>query len=146
MSNKDEWGTPQDFFDELDKEFHFDLDPCSSHKRRLKPAGTITCYYKKEDGLEQSWGHRRVFVNPPYSGKNIEKWIKKCYDEKDKANVIVLLIPSTKTGTEYFHEYVILYAEIRFVKGRINFIPLAGQNDNSNPLYSLLCIFRRGDG
>ena len=26
-SNTDLWATPQDFFDELDKEFHFNLDP-----------------------------------------------------------------------------------------------------------------------
>lgn len=29
-SNSDEWATPQDLFDELDAEFHFTLDPCST--------------------------------------------------------------------------------------------------------------------
>ena len=27
-SKSDEWTTPQALFDELDSEFHFDLDPC----------------------------------------------------------------------------------------------------------------------
>lgn len=29
-SNKDDWCTPQAFFDELDREFHFDLDAAAS--------------------------------------------------------------------------------------------------------------------
>lgn len=28
-STKEDWATPQDFFDKLDEEFHFDLDPCA---------------------------------------------------------------------------------------------------------------------
>ena len=28
-SKTDKWATPQWFFDELDKEFHFTLDPCA---------------------------------------------------------------------------------------------------------------------
>ena len=28
-SKTDQWATPEDFFEELDKEFHFDLDPCA---------------------------------------------------------------------------------------------------------------------
>lgn len=27
-----EWATPQALFDKLDAEFHFDLDPCSTHE------------------------------------------------------------------------------------------------------------------
>ncbi len=30
-SAKVEWETPQEFFDRLDDEFHFTLDPCSTH-------------------------------------------------------------------------------------------------------------------
>ena len=28
-SKNDQWTTPQDFFDKLNDEFHFDLDPCA---------------------------------------------------------------------------------------------------------------------
>ena len=37
-STTDLWATPQDFFDELNAEFHFDLDPCANadnHKCEL---------------------------------------------------------------------------------------------------------------
>ena len=29
-SASDDWSTPQDLFDRLDSEFHFDLDPCAT--------------------------------------------------------------------------------------------------------------------
>ena len=28
-SEKNDWSTPQDFYDELDREFHFDIDLCA---------------------------------------------------------------------------------------------------------------------
>ena len=28
-SEKSDWSTPQDFYDELDREFHFDIDLCA---------------------------------------------------------------------------------------------------------------------
>ena len=28
-SDKEDWETPQDFFDSLNEEFHFNLDPCA---------------------------------------------------------------------------------------------------------------------
>ena len=31
-SKTDIWATPQDLFDRLDAEFHFTLDPCSTHE------------------------------------------------------------------------------------------------------------------
>lgn len=51
-SKTDEWTTPQDFFDKLNQEFHFDLDPCAdetNHKCKK--------YFNKEqNGLLQNWG------------------------------------------------------------------------------------------
>ena len=46
-SATDNWETPQDFFDKLNAEFHFDLDVCadeSNHK-------CDTYYTKEQDGL-----------------------------------------------------------------------------------------------
>ena len=35
-ANADEWGTPKEFFQTLDKEFRFTLDPCGDKIRLLK--------------------------------------------------------------------------------------------------------------
>ena len=51
-NNKDEWSTPEKFFEALDKEFHFDLDPCASHENHK-----CNKYYTAEDdGLRRDWG------------------------------------------------------------------------------------------
>ena len=46
-----EWATPREFFAQLDKEFHFDLDPCSTHEN----AKCEKHYTIEEDGLSQDW-------------------------------------------------------------------------------------------
>ena len=51
-SNTPEWATPMEFFKELDKEFHFTLDPCSTHEN----AKCEKHYTKEDDGLKQDWG------------------------------------------------------------------------------------------
>ena len=74
-SNSDEWETPQDFFDRLNDEFHFTLDPCSTDKN----AKCAKHYTKEQDGLSQDWKGETVFCNPPY-GREQVKWIRKCYE------------------------------------------------------------------
>ena len=72
-SNTVEWETPQDFFDKLNEEFHFTLDPCSTDEN----AKCEKHFTKQNDGLSQDWGSETVFCNPPY-GRGMEKWIQKC--------------------------------------------------------------------
>ena len=51
-SNTDEWETPQELFQKLDAEFHFNLDPCANDLNH-KCARYFT---KAENGLLQKWG------------------------------------------------------------------------------------------
>lgn len=51
-STTDEWATPQDFFDQLDQEFHFKLDVCANDENH-KCAKYFT---KADDGLNMDWG------------------------------------------------------------------------------------------
>lgn len=51
-SNTNEWATPIKTFQELDAEFHFNLDPCATHENHK-----CDKYYTiEEDGLQQDWG------------------------------------------------------------------------------------------
>lgn len=61
-SATDMWSKPQDFYDALDAEFHFKLDPCAT----LENAKCGKFYTSEDDGLRQDWGGERVFCNPPY--------------------------------------------------------------------------------
>lgn len=51
-SATDLWATPQDFFDRLNEEFNFTLDPCAT-KENAKCKNFFT---KEIDGLLQNWG------------------------------------------------------------------------------------------
>ena len=60
MSKSNEWATPQSFFDELNKEFHFDLDPCATDENHK----CERYYTKADDGLLQNWGGAECSVIP----------------------------------------------------------------------------------
>lgn len=51
-SATDEWATPQDFFDNLNNEFHFETDVCATPQN----AKCKNFYTKEQDGLLQIWG------------------------------------------------------------------------------------------
>lgn len=118
----DNWSTPKDFYENLNKEFNFDFDPCPLESG--------------ENGLLVDW-IGNIFINPPYS--NIKDFLKKGLIELDKGNAktLVYLIPS-RTDTRWFHEYIYNKAEIRFIKGRLKF----GDSKNSAPFPSMVVIFK----
>lgn len=108
-----DYETPQDFFDELNKEFGFDLDVCAL-------PDTAKCdrfFTPGDDGLVQPW-NGVCWMNPPY-GRQIGRWIQKAFEESQKGALVVCLIPS-RTDTGYWHEYV-MKGEVRFIKGRLYF-------------------------
>ena len=126
-----EWYTPHDFYDKLNLEFNFNLDPCATdnnHKCDLY-------YTKEQDGLKQDWTGKRVFMNPPY-GRGIEKWMEKIATSDIELGVA--LIP-VRCETRWFHNWVIDKAEIRFIKGRLKF----GGSKSGAPFASMLAIYRK---
>ena len=127
-SATDEWSTPQDFFDKLNDEFSFTLDPCANDTNyKCKKYFT-----KTKNGLLQNWDDEIVFCNPPY-GREIGKWVKKAAESKA---TVVMLLPA-RTDTKWFHDYIYEKAEIRFIKGRLKF----GGAQNSAPFPSMVVIF-----
>lgn len=72
MSKTSEWSTPQDFFDDLNREFNLNLDVCASSENYKLPIW----WDKEKDGLSQSWEGWRCWMNPPY-GREIGKWVEK---------------------------------------------------------------------
>lgn len=132
-SKSDEWETPKELYKKLDEEFKFNLDPCAS-----KNNAKCTKFFTKENnGLEQSWGGYNVFCNPPY-GKEIEKWVKKSYEESQKEKTIIVMLIPARTDTTWFHKYIYNKAEIRFLKGRLKF----SESKNSAPFPSMIVIFK----
>ena len=109
INNDDNYATPPEFYEELNKRFNFDFDPCPYNE------GIII-----KDGLKIEWG-KRNYVNPPYSQKLKEAFVMKGIEEMRKGKLCVFLIP-VSTSTKLFHDFIKPNAtSIEFVKGRIKF-------------------------
>lgn len=134
-SKTDQWSTPQDFFDQLDKEFHFTLDPCADETNHK----CDKYFTKEQDGLKQSWIGETVFCNPPY-GRKVGKWVEKCFLEvySGGCHCAVLLL-FANTDTKWFHDWIYHKAEVRFIKGRLKF----GGGRVNLPKPSMVVIFRK---
>lgn len=131
-SATDLWATPQGFFEELDREFHFTLDACA-----LPENAKCEKYYTPEqNGLAQPWGGV-VWCNPPY-GREIGKWVEKA--ATCGAPIVVMLLPA-RTDAKWFHTFIYGKAEIRFLQGRLKF----GNAKNSAPFPSMVVVFHGAD-
>ena len=132
-SNSNEWATPQDFYEKLNEEFNFTLDPAADdNNHKCKKYFT-----EKENGLLQKWGGNIVFCNPPY-GRQIGDWVKKAYEEAQEPNTTVVMLLPARTDTKYFHNYIYKQHEIRFIRGRLKF----GDSKNAAPFPSMVVIMK----
>ena len=115
LKHSDHWETPSYLYEELNKEFSFDFDPCP-----IQTEITLD-----SDGLLIDWGMRN-FVNPPYTRKIKEQFVLRAIDFAKKGRICVMLLP-VSTSTKLFHDHIQPNAkEIRFIRGRVPFI---GRND-----------------
>jgi site-specific DNA-methyltransferase (adenine-specific) len=132
-SKSNEWATPQEWFDYLNLEFKFTLDPCClPHSAKCKKF-----YTPIEDGLKQSWAEERVFMNPPY-GREIPKWMEKAYEEARDNNALVVCLVPARVDTEWWHKFASKATDIRFPIGRLKF----GGSKTSAPFPCAIVIFR----
>jgi phage N-6-adenine-methyltransferase len=143
---KPDWGTNPKLFKQLDEEFNFILDPCTSMDN---PLGTMYFYTKRDDGLNKFWAGN-IYCNPPY-GSDINKWLEKGLKSLKYCKVIVYLLPA-RTDTKWFHEYVYnshskiwwnWVKEVRFLRGRQKMIDMDNPNKKPNtaPFPSMIVVF-----
>lgn len=149
-SSSGEWGTPPGLFERLNAKYSFSLDAACSESNHLCPygytvAGGFLCedvathrHYATttEDGLSGSWQGHRVFLNPPY-GRAIESWLRKAAEESQGSALVVALLP-VRTGTRWWRECVVPYADIEYLPGRLKFVGA----DNSAPFDSAIARYR----
>jgi phage N-6-adenine-methyltransferase len=130
------WQTPLDLFNQLDNEFHFILDACTSQDN---PLDTPYFYTEKENGLCHTWAPGPVFVNPPYGRKFIVPWLQKAVFEQIYNEVTSVFLLPARTGTNWFHTFIYNKEniEIRFLKGRLKF----QGTHNSAPFDSMIVIY-----
>lgn len=139
-SNREDWETPQDFYDRLNTKYHFEWDLAASDNN-----AKCDHYLTRDDNsLEQNWGELsgNMFLNPPY-GRQLKLWVKKAAETHLKYDqCLVMLIPA-RTDTSYWHDYIFNHAEIEFLRGRLKF-EVDGVSGDSAPFPSALVIYKGG--
>lgn len=133
LPEKDDWKTPEYFYSELNKEFNFNFDPCPYKHDK-----------SKWNGLDIEWKERN-FINPPYSRKDKELFIRKAFDKSKKGKLCVMLLP-VSISTIIFHDIIYPNAELRLIRGRLKFIGLNTKGEKVSTKTgmhnSMIVIFR----
>lgn len=127
-----EWTTPINLYNDLNKEFNFICDVATNGVNNL-------CDKFILNALDPNIDWDKInFCNPPYVTKIQDQYFLKAHQQALKGNVTVMLVPA-RTDVKRFHDIVLKYNyEIRFIKGRLKF----GNSKNSAPFPSMIIIFK----
>ena len=106
------WCTPPDFFAELDREFHFELDPASTDKS----AKCAKHFTPDDDGLKQ--------------------------DCRKPGTTVVMLIPSRTDTAYFHDWIFGKASEVRFLRGRLKFTDEDGNGEDAAPFPSAVIVWR----
>jgi len=140
-TKKDDYETPQDLFDVLNKVFHFHLDVACDDDNCKCPIG----YTEEDNSLDTDWVDWAsscqpcvCWCNPPYS--NWAEFAKKACEEREKGATVVMLIPP-RTDSKAWHEYIMQADEVIQLKGRVSFV-VDGKPMTGNTVGSVVVVFR----
>jgi len=138
-SGENEWYTPAEYINAARKVMGtIDIDPASSEMAN-KTVKARKFYTAQDDGLTKEW-HGKLWMNPPYSGELIKKFVAK-YSEhigQDVDEGIVLVNNATETA--WFQQLVSVSSAIVFPNSRIKFIDKFG-NPSGAPLQGQAFIY-----
>ena len=153
---RQEWETPHDFFDVVDREFGFMLDAAATQKNKklfyyfgprhhVNNAGCMG-----EDALDKHcpWirPHRSmysVWLNPGFS--DVGPWMERAYTEAQvmQAVSVVVVMALIAPSTKWWRDWAMKACEIRLLGGkRIQFVAPEGVKQSSNARENCLIIFR----
>lgn len=106
----DQWQTPQALFDELNAEFHFDVDLCATKENRK-----TECWYRdylnekvcRADRETDMSAWNCAFMNPPYS--NPKPFIEKAWEDSKHCKIVCLVKcdPSTRWWTTFWDHAIV---------------------------------------
>jgi len=130
------WKTPKTLFDTLDAEFGFTRDVCASDWNYQ----CANYWTVEDDGLAQEWDGV-CWCNPPFDATK-GKWTEKAWESAQRGcTVVVLLAVNATEDTEWWHRYATRSSEIRYMRGRPNFI---GGDGGKVAMRCVLLVMRPG--
>jgi site-specific DNA-methyltransferase (adenine-specific) len=135
---KDDWGTPNYLYDQLNARFNFTLDVACTTNNCKSPYGLY--YDKGIDGLKESWCGERVFCNPPFSEK--DKWIRKACKEITQGDcpLVVMILPNC-IDTRAFNDCIYNQFKWEHLPYRVSFLDEEGKAVPGNPSGTIIVYF-----
>ena len=123
------WITPPKMYSELDREFHFDFDPCPNPR----PGGY--------NSLDLPWGEMN-YCNPPFrktdgNSHGPTAFVRKAIQEQEQGNSTVLLLPAQS----YINLLLDAGAELRSA-GRTRFLDTGTGEPLPGPSPTILAILK----
>jgi ParB family chromosome partitioning protein len=141
-SGNNEWYTPPAYLEAARRVLGtIDLDPASSEvANQFVKAGQF--YTADDDGLSKEWSGR-VWLNPPYSGDLVGKFIVKLIESEEVEAAIVLVNNATETA--WFRKLIDASSVVMFTTGRIKYLDRDGHVANT-PLQGQAIVLIGGGG
>lgn len=142
VKGNDNFRTPQNLYNQLDRIFNFTLDVACTTEDCKCPRGLY--YDKGFNALDCCWGGERVFCNPPFSQK--AAFIEKAYNEVINGDcpVCVMILPSNCQDSKAFQKYIKKNFFYETISGRVAFIdPETGQAMKGNNSGTTIVYFKK---
>lgn len=137
------WQTPRILYDELSSAVGgFACDAAADDTNHLAsdwygPGSSLAV-----DALKVEQWLSPVFCNPPY-GRGIERWLEKFVEQQSKGVTIVALLPAN-TEVRWWYEYVVPFASIVFLVGRVPFTNPQHHKHTQPDHGSAICLYEPG--
>lgn len=139
-SGNNEWYTPPEYLEAAHEVMGgIDTDPasCDLANKHVRAAEYFSV---DDDGLSQEWTGR-VWMNPPYSGDLIGRFIDRMVDQYRRGNVTeAIVLVNSATETAWFQTLAAQADAICFPKGRIKYLDSTGKPANT-PLQGQAFIY-----
>lgn len=139
-SGNNEWYTPPEYLEAAHAVMGgIDTDPasCDLANKHVKAAEYFSV---DDDGLSQEWTGR-AWMNPPYSGDLIGRFIDRMVDQYRRGNVTeAIVLVNNATETAWFQTLAAQADAICFPKGRIKYLDSTGKPANT-PLQGQAFIY-----
>jgi ParB family transcriptional regulator, chromosome partitioning protein len=128
-SGENEWYTPSEFINSAREVMgSIDLDPASCEHAN-KTVAAAKYFSIDDDGLSQEW-RGNVWMNPPYSGGLISKFIAKLNESVENGAVTqAVVLVNNATETQWFAALVKNASAIVFPTSRIRYLSVRGEEN-----------------
>lgn len=141
----DNWQTPPELWELLNQEFGFVLDAAANEANALCPQYLTL----EQDALVEPWittdtlTRGAVWCNPPYS--RLGEFVARGRAQAERYGITVVMLIPAYTDPKYWWDHVLEADEIRFLKGRVQFLEY-GKKRTSARFPSVVVVWRGREG